>query len=323
MSGKGKARPRADSGANENPSRIPIFGSPVEVYPTERKGNPEKDDEETREDRSTAITADIGNLTLSETDRRSNENPLRNVEAQIGNMNEQELDILLNSLMKRLGRRNESPAIPPTERLPQSFLSAGGIDRQYSSGFPLQSPTVRNESYTSYSRPERALAPASIDSRRFWKTSEVGYFWPDMPKSSGTGRYIDFGEKGRAFRDINAFVSRFVDQIPHLGKECVENNVHNCLRGSAFAWYNDILPEQTKVDLRSDISEKCQRWQDILSENFKLSGAEAMKKIISPSTTYTTHNLRKGESISSWFMDMMSLATDAGLGADQQKINFA
>lgn len=323
MSGKGRARPRADSGPGENPSRIPIFGSPSEVYPTNKKGSSEADGDETRDDRSTAITTDIGNLTLSEPERRANENPLRNIESQIGNMTEQEMDILLNSLMKRLGRRNDPPTAPPAERLSASFLSAGGVERQYSSEFPLQPPTIRNELYSPYNRSERNLVPTTTDSRRFWKTSEVGYFWPDMPSSSGTGRYIDLGEKGRAFRDVNAFVSRFVDQIPYMGKECVRNNVHNCLRGSAFAWYNDILPEQTKVDLRSDISEKCQRWQDILLENFKLSGAEAMKKIISPSTTYTTHNLRRGESISSWFMDMMSLATDAGLGADQQKINFA
>lgn len=61
----------------------------------------------------------------------------------------------------------------------------------------------------------------------------------------------------------------------------------------------------------------------ILRENFQLSGAEAMERVIPSSTHCTTVNLRRGEFRAAWFTEMMSLATDAGLGTGNQKMNFA
>jgi hypothetical protein len=38
--------------------------------------------------------------------------------------------------------------------------------------------------------------------KRHWKTSDIGYFWPDMPLSYGSGRVVDY-DGSRYFRDVN------------------------------------------------------------------------------------------------------------------------
>jgi hypothetical protein len=79
-----------------------------------------------------------------------------------------------------------------------------------------------------------------------WKTAEVGYFWPDIPKNMGLGRIVDY--KGdRYFRDVNVFILRIEYSIPHHGAELMHNKIHHCLRGEAFIWYNDFLGDTMKL----------------------------------------------------------------------------
>jgi hypothetical protein len=61
----------------------------------------------------------------------------------------------------------------------------------------------------------------------------------------GIGRIVDYNGD-RYFRDVNAFVSRVRDSIPHYGVEFMRKNLHNCLRGKAFAWYKDVVGETMK-----------------------------------------------------------------------------
>jgi hypothetical protein len=37
--------------------------------------------------------------------------------------------------------------------------------------------------------------------RRMWKTSDVGYFWPDMPPAYGVGRVVDL--EGKRYGQID------------------------------------------------------------------------------------------------------------------------
>jgi hypothetical protein len=157
--------------------------------------------------------------------------------------------------------------------------------------------------------------------RRMWKTSDVGYFWPDMPPSYGVGRVVDLEGK-RYFRDVNAFVAQINDTIPYCSAEVVRNNLHNCFKGQAFTWYSDILTATTKMGLRNDSSDDCAYWTQTLLENFRLSGAQAMKRITSESTRFTMQMLKEGASLVSWFTDMISLATDAAFTDDAQKLRF-
>jgi hypothetical protein len=157
--------------------------------------------------------------------------------------------------------------------------------------------------------------------KRNWKTSDVGFFWPDLPTSHGTGRVVDY-DGNRYFRDVNSFISQLKDTIGYYGPETVANNIQNCLKGQAFVWYSDILPATTKRLLRLDIADDCKTWTDALAEAFRLSGSEAMKKISSNSTQYTMHMLKTGVSLVNWFTDMVSLANDAEFGKDKQTLRF-
>jgi hypothetical protein len=163
--------------------------------------------------------------------------------------------------------------------------------------------------------------PQGEGRRPNWKTADVGFFWPDIPTSMGTGRIVDYKNE-RYFRDVNAFVSRIRDTIPHYGAELMRNNLHNCLRGEAFAWYNDIIRNAMKNALRNDQSPDCQVWCESLQENFKTSGAQAMKEIVSTSTNYTVEMLKRGIPLTIWFAGMVSLATDAGFTHEDQKLAF-
>jgi hypothetical protein len=157
--------------------------------------------------------------------------------------------------------------------------------------------------------------------RKYWKTADVGYFWPDMPASYGPGRIVDYDGSGY-FRDVNSFVSQLRDTMRDYSAEVVANNVQNCLKGQAFTWYSDILPAQTKRLLRLDTASDCKEWTDTLLDAFPLSGAEAMKKISSDSTRDTMQMLKNGVSLVNWFTDMVSLATDADFGKVKQILRF-
>jgi hypothetical protein len=158
------------------------------------------------------------------------------------------------------------------------------------------------------------------DGKRYWKTTDVGYFWPDMPLQYGAGRVIDY-DGTRYFRDVNAFVAQIRDSVAYYSAEVVRNNLHNCLKGQAFTWYSDIVPQSTKKALRNDSSAECTHWTDVLIENFQQSGAQAMDRIASEHTRYTMQMLKSGVSLVSWFTDMISLATDADFN-DDQKLRF-
>jgi hypothetical protein len=102
----------------------------------------------------------------------------------------------------------------------------------------------------------------------------------------------------------------------------VANNIQNCLKGQAFTWYSDILPAPTKRLLRLNTADDCKEWTDTLLEGFKISGAEAMKKISSGDTRFTMQMLKAGASVVNWFTDIVSLATDADFGKDKQVLRF-
>jgi hypothetical protein len=154
-----------------------------------------------------------------------------------------------------------------------------------------------------------------------WKTSEFGYFWPDMPASYGYGRIIDH-DNARIFRDVNSFIMHIRGSVPYYGAETIRNNLPNTFKGQAFSWYNDILPDATKSLLRRDPDPTCGGWCDQLLQNFKQSGAHAMKEITSQRTNYTLQMLKRGDSIVEWFSGMISLAADADFRTDQHKLNF-
>jgi hypothetical protein len=157
--------------------------------------------------------------------------------------------------------------------------------------------------------------------RKFWKTADVGYFWPDMPASYGPGRIVDY-DGSRYFRDVNSFVTQLKDSMAYYTAEVVANNIQNCLKGQAFTWYSDILPAPTKRLLRLNTADECKEWTDMLLDAFKLSGSEAMKKISSDNTRYTMQMLKSGVSVVNWFTDMVSLAMDAEFGKDKQILRF-
>ncbi|KAA8908787.1 hypothetical protein FN846DRAFT_906030 [Sphaerosporella brunnea] len=75
--------------------------------------------------------------------------------------------------------------------------------------------------------------------------AERSYFWPDMPTSYGAGRVVDY-DGARYFRDVNAFVAQVKDSVAYYTAEVVRNNLQNCLKGQAFIWYSDIVPQSTK-----------------------------------------------------------------------------
>jgi hypothetical protein len=157
--------------------------------------------------------------------------------------------------------------------------------------------------------------------KKYWKTTDVGFFWPDMPLSYGIGRIVDY-DGSRYFRDVNSFVSQIKDTIPYYGAEVVRNNIHNCFKGQAFTWYSDVLNQTTKMGLRNDSCDECSYWTKTLLDNFRLSGSQAMKKITSEHTKYTMQMLKDGASLVSWFTDMISLANDAEFANDKQVLRF-
>jgi hypothetical protein len=174
---------------------------------------------------------------------------------------------------------------------------------------------------TAPTQPELPNQPRGEGRRPQWGTSDVGYFWPDMPINIGSGRLVDH-KNNRFFRDVNAFVSRIGDDIPYYGAETMHNNVQNCFKGQASSWNNDVMQKARKNGLRTDPSPACRMWCESLVDNFKMSGAQAMKKIMSASTCYTVTMINRGDSLTAWFVELVLLARDAGLTGENQKLMF-
>jgi hypothetical protein len=160
-----------------------------------------------------------------------------------------------------------------------------------------------------------------IKTARGTGTSDVGYFWPDMPLHYGIGRVVDY-DGSRYFRDVNSSMSQIEDSVVYYTAEVVRNNLQNCLKRQAFSWYSDIVPAATKKALRNDTSAECTFWTDTLVENFNRSGAQAMDRISSEQIRYTMQMLKLGVTLVSGFTDMISLATDAEFAKEDQKLLF-
>jgi hypothetical protein len=105
--------------------------------------------------------------------------------------------------------------------------------------------------------------------RKKWKTSDFGYFWPDMPISEyGPGSFVEY-DGCWYFRDVQAFAERIEQAIAFYTEEVVRNNLQDSFKGLASTWYNESIPRSTRRMLRDDISKGCVYWIDVLVEQFR------------------------------------------------------
>ena len=121
----------------------------------------------------------------------------------------------------------------------------------------------------------------------YWKTEEIGYFWPDMEddvaiKQAGNAIY---------YKDVNVFVDRMRDIITYKGEDLVKANIQACLRGAALNWFTAQLTELEKMALRTAPLEA--GWLTALSRRFKPNPQAALHKLTN--TTYGYKDVRAGK----------------------------
>lgn len=111
-----------------------------------------------------------------------------------------------------------------------------------------------------------------------WNLSEVDFLDPMYNgKSSVTDNPIEHAGKDTYFRDVHLFIERIKHMAAVKSADLLRNNLYICLRGTALAWYTEVLTEEQKrlVKLGSDID----KWLFALLKRFKKSPSTAMATV--------------------------------------------
>ena len=150
----------------------------------------------------------------------------------------------------------------------------------------------------------------------YWKTDDIGYFWPDKPDSEDT--VTDEGTKVY-YRDVYVFIDRIRDIIEYKGEELVKANIHACLRGAALEWFTTELSEMEKRSLR--LLSMADGWLHALLARFKPRAADALNNL--NKLSYGYNDVRSGQTPRHFIQEVMRHARAANIGDEFNQMTFA
>jgi hypothetical protein len=153
-------------------------------------------------------------------------------------------------------------------------------------------------------------APATANGISSWNAANIGYFYPDMPLSWGTGDVID--REGQVYcRGVYGFTDRLKVAVKSRNRNFVENlsqNMETCFRGEALRWWNDEVNTFTRRGLVH--SDSIEEWSEILQKRFKTPPGQAWSNL--DNTRYTLDDVRNKRSVSVYVSSLVSAAKQCG-----------
>jgi hypothetical protein len=116
------------------------------------------------------------------------------------------------------------------------------------------------------SAPPTTTASTVTNSGTSWRAADIGFFYPDMPISWGTGDVIDKEDK-IYYRNVHAFTNRLKVAAQSRDVQKLSQNLDTCFRGEASRWWNDELDALTRRGLVH--ADNMDEWSEILQKRFK------------------------------------------------------
>lgn len=165
--------------------------------------------------------------------------------------------------------------------------------------------------------PKQSNNDSSVKEERF-RESDIGYFDPHYPESSGKGDYIAVADK-IIYRNVWLFVDSAKAIANTKGSQLVRLNLHRCLRGDAQSWYIAELDVIQRAGLHG--GQGLELWKQMLTARFKMNEAEAMTLLANDK--FTIEDVRQQRSVSSYVQSVVRHAKDAGFTTITQQLNWA
>ena len=157
------------------------------------------------------------------------------------------------------------------------------------------------------SAPPTTTASTATNSGTSWRAADIGFFYPDMPISWGTGDVIDKEDK-IYYRNVHAFTNRLKVAAQSRDVQKLSQNLDTCFRGEASRWWNDELDALTRRGLVH--ADNMDEWSEILQRRFKTPPGQAWSNL--DNTRYTLNDVRNKKSVSAYVSSLVSAAKQCG-----------
>ena len=163
------------------------------------------------------------------------------------------------------------------------------------------------------------VAAPNIQSKGYFKATDVGFFDPKLEDSYGAGDVVQVG-RDVYYRDVFLFVERIKDAVTTYGAETVRANLSTCLRGTAQIWYTEGLSDLEKQALRS-LGEGADHWCEALVKKFRQPVASALQKL--SGEKYSLEDVKDQRDISSFVFSVMRHAKAANISDLYSQLTWA
>jgi len=117
----------------------------------------------------------------------------------------------------------------------------------------------------------------AANDKTYFRASEIGYFYPDLPADQGLGNIVNIGSD-TFIRDVHVFIERAKDNAGIRGEKVVKANLSLCFRGGAATWYSAALTDVTKSGLRAPET-PLSTFTDLLTKQFAKPASKAMREL--------------------------------------------
>ena len=107
---------------------------------------------------------------------------------------------------------------------------------------------IIDEAINSMQSQENSQLPPARNVQTSWKSSEIGFFYPDMPISWGCEDVVDREDK-IYYRSATTFTNRLRIAASTRDAAKIRQNLDTCLHGEAKKWWTNELDELVRVGL--------------------------------------------------------------------------
>lgn len=160
---------------------------------------------------------------------------------------------------------------------------------------------------------QQHIQPPVIYGSTHIKPAEIGYFYPDMPSSWGTGGTVDRDEK-TYYRTVWAFTNRLKVLASTRDTGQLARAIENCLKGEAEKWWNNEISNVQRIGLVHDPT-GVNEWCAILEARFKQPPSEALQTL--HNLRCTTQDARNRKSPTTYVSEIVVAAQACGQGDNE------
>ncbi|KAG6124146.1 hypothetical protein E4U12_000152 [Claviceps purpurea] len=162
----------------------------------------------------------------------------------------------------------------------------------------LKQPNAASANHAS-TNPAGSSVPSN-PSRQPVRTTDIGFFEPEIADTKGQGVVTDAKASGVIYKCVFAFTQRLQDMAKTRTEEAIKEVWISCLRGSALEWHSMLLTPAERESLHhAPLSQIC----TALINKFREPPAEVLRRM--GKAEYTLQSYRDGESLHTFVHRML------------------